>query len=73
MNRKKFYIITTSVLLLLLIFFEIVMYCIFEEGQLTQNWLLKTLCGGFPIVIIILSFIRDYILKKYDNNNKDDK
>lgn len=64
MNKKKFYIITTCCLVAILIVFQIILYCVVGEEELLKNTKLRVLWICFPTVIVILSFVRDYIIKK---------
>ena len=70
MNRKKIYIITTCCGLAAIIIFEIVMYCFVGEDVLSEKGIMRTLWINFPIVILVLSFLRDFLIKKIYNDDK---
>ncbi len=63
MNKKRFYILTTCCLVALLVVFEVVLFLTFGGAGLAQNGWAKWLCAGAPVLIVLLSFLRDYILK----------
>ncbi len=74
MNKKKFYVISTCCLIAVLIVFEIVMYYFVGASVLLEKGKMRTFWIGFPTIIVVLSFIRDFvIMKKYANqdNNKE--
>lgn len=67
--KKIFYIISTLLIVLILIVFEIVMYFCVGEEALMKKGELRTLWILFPAIILILSFLRDLIIKvKYKDN-----
>lgn len=67
--KKSFYIISTLLIVLILIVFEIVMYFFVGEEALMKKGELRTLWILFPAIILILSFLRDLIIKvKYKDN-----
>lgn len=69
MKKKSFYIISTLLIVLILIVFEIVMYFFVGEEALMKKGELRTLWILFPAIILILSFLRDLIIKvKYKDN-----
>lgn len=71
MNKKKFYIISTCCIIAVLIIFEIVMYFCVGEDVLLEKGTMRVLWMGFPAIIIGLSLVRDYVIKKiYMNDNK---
>ena len=73
MNKKKFYIITTCCLVAAIIAFQIVMYYIVGEETLLKNGKIRSLWLSFPVVFLCLSFLRDFIIKKYSSMDNEDK
>ncbi len=63
MNKKQFYILTTCCLVALLVVFEVVLFLTFGGEGLAQSGWAKWLCAGAPVLIVLLSFLRDYIIK----------
>lgn len=63
MSKKQFYILSTCVLVALLVIFEIVLVIALGGERLEQSGWAKWLCAGAPVLILLLSFLRDYILK----------
>ena len=71
MNKKQFYILTTCCLVALLVLFEVVLFIAFGGERLEQSGLVKWLCAGAPVLIVLLSFLRDYIIKvKFGGSNE---
>ena len=63
MNKKQFYILTTCCRVALLVLFEVVLFIAFGGERLEQSGWVKWLCAGAPVLIVLLSFLRDYIIK----------
>lgn len=71
MNKKKFYIIFTCGLVAAVIIFQIVMYSFVGEDVLLRKGPIRVVWLLFPIVVLVLSFVRDIIIKrKYEDNNE---
>ncbi|MDD6729026.1 MAG: hypothetical protein PUE08_07410, partial [Eubacteriales bacterium] len=62
---KKFYLISTSIVVAVLVIFEIVMYFFVGEDALATKGIVRTIWIIFPIFILALSFLRDFIIKKH--------
>ncbi len=70
MDFKKFYIITNCCFIAVIIIFEMAMYFFVGEDVLLGKGKMRVLWICFPIVIVGLSFLRDFIIKrKYKNND----
>ena len=71
MNKKQFYILTTCCLVALLVLFEVVLFIAFGGERLEQSGWVKWLCAGAPVLSVLLSFLRDYIIKvKFGGSNE---
>ncbi len=71
MNKKKFYIIFTCGLVAAVIIFQIVMYSFVGEDVLVRKGPMRVFWLLFPIVVLVLSFVRDIIIKrKYEDNDE---
>lgn len=70
MNKKTFYILSTGFYIAILIIFEIVMYTCVGEDVLLQKGFLRNLWISFPTILLPLIFLRDFIIKKMNDNEK---
>lgn len=70
MNKKTFYILSTGFYIAILIIFEIVMYTCVGEDVLSQKGFLRNLWIFFPLILLPLTLLRDFIIKKMNDNEK---
>ena len=71
MNKKQFYILITGCLVALMLLFEVVVFIGCGSELLEQSGWVKWLCAGAPVLIVLLSFLRDYIIKvKFGGSNE---
>lgn len=64
MNKKRFYTITTICLILILAISEIVIYNFAKACSLIGSSKITIIMVAIPIIIVALSFLRDFIINK---------
>ena len=70
-NEQKTILHSNHLLVALLVLFEVVLFIAFGGERLEQSGWVKWLCAGAPVLIVLLSFLRDYIIKvKFGGSNE---
>lgn len=71
MDKKKIYIITTCRVISIFSIFQVVMYYAMGQEILLKKEAMRTIWILFLQIILYLSFVKDFIIKrKYENNDK---